>query len=86
MPRASPARLTGVIDTFLLPLQAKLPWAISTCNSVFKQVTDRRSIFGPEEQAMIDAANDLRAGKKVVRKEDHTGSLQGRVLARQSKF
>eukprot|EP00037_Helgoeca_nana_P033569 m.418479 g.418479 ORF g.418479 m.418479 type:complete len:342 (-) comp30963_c0_seq1:119-1144(-) len=67
--------------------QAKLPWAISTCNSVFKHITDHRSIFEPDEQAIIDNANDVRSGKKAPpRKEDHTGSLQGRVLARQTKF
>lgn len=65
---------------------AKLPWQVSTCNAVFKEVTDRRGIFDPEEQAVIDAANDVRLARKVPRKEDHTGSLQGRVLARQSKF
>jgi hypothetical protein len=65
---------------------AKLPWQVSTCNAVFKEVTDKRSIFDPEEQAIIDAANDVRLARKVPRKEDHTGSLQGRVLARQSKF
>lgn len=76
------------LDVRMFPgTQAKLPWAISTCNSVFKHITDHRSIFEPDEQAIIDNANDVRSGKKAPpRKEDHTGSLQGRVLARQTKF
>eukprot|EP00041_Stephanoeca_diplocostata_P012119 m.202231 g.202231 ORF g.202231 m.202231 type:complete len:350 (-) comp18822_c0_seq1:550-1599(-) len=73
-----------------LEKQAKLPWAVSTVNNVVRQITDRRRLFNPEQQALIDAANDARAkgvSAAESRKEELQGSLMNaRIIPRQRKF
>eukprot|EP00039_Didymoeca_costata_P031363 m.34364 g.34364 ORF g.34364 m.34364 type:complete len:381 (-) comp8713_c0_seq2:74-1216(-) len=79
--------IVEVLHTLLA--QARLPWAVASVNGVFTCITQRRHLFSEEQLVQIDECYEKLLKKKSTdstRKDDHTGMMQGRVIARRRAF
>lgn len=83
-------RKDAIIEVLMtLVGKAKLPWAVSTVKAYFKTCVDRRPLFSEEQKEKLNAANDRLVRRDVAsaaRAVDHTGTMQGRIIPRQSSF
>lgn len=77
-----------IIETMsTLESRAGLSWALPTVKSIFKDITDRRTLFTEDQCAAMDSACDLLqarlTGKRnQVLEGQNAGMMQGRVIPR----